>query len=88
MLTTEKEWVDITNGYEKLWNFPNCVCVRAIDGKYVNMACPVNSGFYYFNYKRSFSIVVFALVDADYKLRYIDVGCNSKISGGGVFRNS
>ena len=28
-----------------------------------------------------------ALVDADYKFRYIDVGCNGRISDGGVFRN-
>ena len=71
-----------------LWNFLNCACVRAIDGKYVYMTCPVNSGSYYFNYKGSFSIMLLALVDADYTFRYIDVACKSKISGGGVFRNS
>ena len=29
-----------------------------------------------------------ALVDADYKFLYVDVGCNGRISDGGIFRNS
>ena len=59
-----------------------------MDGKYVQLKCSFNSGSYYFNYKSSFSIVLLALVDADYKFLYVDVECNGRISVGGVFRNS
>ena len=68
------------------WNFLNCI--GEMDGKYVQLQCPFNSGSYHFNYKSSFSIVLLAVVDADYKFLYVDVGCNGRISDDGVFRNS
>ena len=52
------------------------------------MKFPVNSSSYYFSYKVIFSIVLLALVDAVYKFRYIDFGCNGRIFDGGVFRSS
>lgn len=47
----------------------------------------MNSGNEYYNYKSFFSIVLFALVHADYKFLYIDCGCQERISDGGVFKN-
>ena len=47
-----------------------------------------NSGSYYFSYKGRFSIVLLALVDANYKFMYVDVDSNGRISHGGVFRNT
>ena len=42
---------------------------------------------YRFNYKHSFSIVLLAIVDADYKFLYVHIGCNGQISDGGVLKN-
>ena len=47
---------------------------------------PRNSDSYYYNYKNSFSIVLLALVDADYKFLFVDVGCNGRISDRGVYK--
>ena len=46
---------------------------------------PKNSGSYYFNYKTT---SLLALINAEYKSLYVDVGCNGRVSDGGVLRNA
>lgn len=51
------------------------------------MEAAENTGRLYYNYKKTFSVVLLALVDYNYNFIYVDVGCQGRISDGGVFRN-
>ena len=82
----KEKWLPVVKGFEEKWQFPNCV--GAIDGKHVPLINPFNSGSTYFNYKSFFIIVLLALVDADYKFVYVNIGYQGRISDGGVFKNS
>nr|CAI5824130.1 unnamed protein product [Callosobruchus analis] len=86
MPTTPEEWLTVAQRFETVWDFPNCV--GSMDGKHIALQAPVNSGSEYHNYKGFFSIVLFALVDADYNFLFVDIGCQGRISDGGVFQNS
>ena len=82
----EQEWLTVAKQYQALWNFPHTV--GDIDGKHVALQCPRNSASEYFNYKNAFSIVLFALVDANYNFMFVDVGCQGRMSDSGVFTNT
>lgn len=83
MPSSSEEWEKIADEYFVKWNFPNCL--GALDGKHVTIRCPRNSSSMNYNYKNTFSIVLLALADANYKLIHVDVGCKGRISDGGVF---
>ena len=84
--STIDEWKDIANCTQKRWQFPNCI--GAADGKHISILHPCGSGSEFFNYKGFYSIVLLALIDHDYKFIYVDVGCQGRISDGGVYRHS
>lgn len=72
--------------FEKNWNFPNCV--GAVDGKHVCITKPKKSGSIYINYKKTFSIILMAVVDASYKFLYIDVGAAGSEGDAGVWQTT
>ncbi|XP_041372439.1 protein ALP1-like [Gigantopelta aegis] len=79
----QMEWRETANLFQSRWQLPNCL--GALDGKHVTLRPPIGSGSTFYNYKSTFSIVLMAVVDADYKFMWVDVGCNGRISDGGVF---
>ena len=83
---SEQDWIEIANEYNLKWNFP--YCVGAIDGKHVVIQAPPSSGSQYFNYKGSHSIVLLAVVNANYEFVLIDVGGFGRNSDGGILANS
>lgn len=84
--STAQEWLQVSNDFYKLWNFPNCL--GAMDGKHIQFKAPRWYGSYFYNYKGFNSIVLLAVVDANYRFLVVDVGCNGRVSDGGVFNNS
>lgn len=66
------DYVQIADEFFDLWNFPNCI--GAIDGKHINIQAPPHTGTQFFNYKKTFSIVLLAVCDANYVFRIIDIG--------------
>ncbi|XP_022169591.1 protein ALP1-like [Myzus persicae] len=86
MPTTKEEWQLIANDFNCQWNFP--FCIGSMDGKHIMLQAPVQTGSEYINYEGFFSIVLFAVVDANYNFIYVNVGCQGRISDGGVFANT
>lgn len=63
---------EIADDFYQRTNFPNVI--GAVDGKHIWMVQPQHSETLYFNYKKIFSCVLMASVDADYNIIAFDVG--------------
>ncbi|KMQ92700.1 hypothetical protein RF55_7276 [Lasius niger] len=83
---TEDLWIQKAKEFELLWDFPNCI--RAIDGKHVQIQAPLKSGSTFYNYKSTHSIVLMAFADANCCFTVVDIGAEGRRSDGGVLQNS
>lgn len=83
---TEEDWIQIAAEFERKWQFPHCL--GAIDGKHIRITPPKGSGSYFFNYKKTNSVVLLAIANANCEFVYCDVGTNGRVSDGGVINNT
>ena len=81
--TTPDEWKELEREFRIRWNVPHAL--GALDGKHVALKKPKNSGTLYHNYKGFFSIVMLALVDGQYKFRWVDAGTAGSCSDAQIF---
>ena len=86
MPTTGEAWEKVIHEFESCWQFPNAC--GAMDGQHVNITCPPSTGSMYYNYKHRFSIILYAVADAEYNFLYIEVGTNGRVNDAAVFANS
>ncbi|XP_011858851.1 PREDICTED: uncharacterized protein LOC105556374 [Vollenhovia emeryi] len=80
------DWEIVANKFQMMWQFPHCI--GALDGKHISFRPPRCEGSKYRNYKGTDSIILLALVDADYKFIFVDIGKNGRIHDSTVFRES
>lgn len=83
---TEEELLQFSKDFCDRWSLPNCV--GAIDGKHVIIQAPQQSGSTYFNYKKTFSIVLLAVCNANYMFTYVDIGSYGSQCDSGILNRS
>jgi len=47
---SKEDWIAISEDFMKKWQFPNCL--GALDGRYMTIQAPPNSGSAFYNYKQ------------------------------------
>ncbi|CAK1597260.1 unnamed protein product [Parnassius mnemosyne] len=86
MPSTTEEWIEVSSDFESKWNFNHCV--GAIDGKHIAIKKPPDSGSLFYNYKKFFSVILLAVVNANYEFIYIHVGTNGCVSDSSVLQKT
>ena len=84
--TDPEDWKKIEERLRNRWNVAHAV--GALDGKHIAIQKPKKSDSEYFNYKGYFSLVLLALVDADYKFLWVNVGASGSSSDDQIFNHN
>lgn len=79
------QWLEIANKYYLKSNFSNCI--KAVDGKNIRCIIPNNSGYLFYYNKKYLSIVIMAVVKAEYNFISIDVGAFDKEGNSLIFKD-
>ena len=85
MPTTAEGWKAVAAGFSDKWQLHHAL--GAIDGKHVIIKCPKKEGSLYHDYKGFHSIILMALVGANYEFLWVDVGANGSASDCQVFND-
>ncbi|KAL7296896.1 hypothetical protein TKK_0010286 [Trichogramma kaykai] len=81
-----RDFKRIAEEFLEKWKIPNCI--GALDGKHIRIKKTANSGSLYYNYKKYFSSVLQAVVDANTRFITIDICKYGSLSNGGIFNAS
>ncbi|XP_017476301.1 PREDICTED: uncharacterized protein LOC108366407 [Rhagoletis zephyria] len=84
--STIEQWSKVQQDFKNNWQFP--FCCGALDGKHVVIENPPHGSWDFYNYKGTYSVVLFAIVDAHYRFLYIDVGTNGRMNDASIFKKS
>lgn len=84
--STPSEWETVAEQFHAQWQFPHCI--GALDGKHINFRPARAEGSAYRNYKNTDSIILLALVNANYQFLFVDIGRNGRMHDSTVFRES
>ena len=84
--TEPEDWKSIEEKFRNRWNVPHAV--GGLDGKHIGIRKPWNTGSECFNYKGYFSLVLLALVDAEYKFLWVNTRVSGSSYDGQIFNRS
>ena len=78
---TDGQWC----AFHQRWNFHH---VGAFDGKHIAIQKPSNAGSDIYNYKKFHSIIIMAVVDANYKFIWLNIGTDGAAGDAQKWNNS
>ena len=84
--STPEAWRRIESTFSNRWNYHHCC--GALDGKHVRIVNPHRAGSAYYCHKGFYSIILLALVDANYKFVWVNIGEPGSNSDAGIYNQS